>query len=101
MQYCTFDIFLVKISLELKLAPAPDLFYSICMMCNGRFIWEILYGAHMDVPRWVPDESLLQNPHRSHMGCPYRTHIITHLGPIWVPYSLLAGSGPRRVDVLP
>ena len=49
------------------------------------------YGAHMDVPRWVPDESLLQNPHRSHMGCPYRTHIITHLGPIWVPYSLLAG----------
>ena len=50
------------------------------------------YGAHMDVPRWVPDESLLQNPHRSHMGCPYRTHIITHLGPIWVPYSLLAGS---------
>ena len=25
------------------------------------------------------------------MGCPYRTHIITHLGPIWVPYSLLAG----------
>ena len=60
-------------------------------MCDGRFIWEILYGAHMDVPRWVPDESLLQNPHRSHMGCPYRTHIITHLGPIWVPYSLLAG----------
>ena len=49
------------------------------------------YGAHMDVPRWVPDESLLQNPHRSHMGCPYRTHIITHLGPIWVLYSLLAG----------
>ena len=44
----------------------------------------------MDVPRWVPDESLLQNPHRSHMGCPYRTHIITHLGPIWVPHSLLA-----------
>ena len=49
------------------------------------------YGAHMDVPRWVPDESLLQNPYQSHMGCPYRTHIITHLGPIWVPYSLLAG----------
>ena len=45
----------------------------------------------MDVPRWVPDESLLQNPHRSHMGSPYRTHILTHLGPIWVPYSLLAG----------
>ena len=79
---------------ELKLAPAPNLFYSICMMCDGRFICEILYGAvwgHMDVPRWVPDESLLQNPHRSHMGCPYRTHIITHLGSIWVPYSLLAG----------
>ena len=56
----------------------------------GNSIWGP-YGAHMDVPRWVPDESLLQNPRRSHMGCPYRTHIITHLGPIWVPYSLLAG----------
>ena len=56
----------------------------------GNSIWGP-YGANMDVPRWVPDESLLQNPHRSHMGCPYRTHIITHLGPIWVPYSLLAG----------
>ena len=49
------------------------------------------YGSHMDVPRWVLDESLLHNPHESHMGCPYRTHIITHLGPIWVLYSLLAG----------
>ena len=49
------------------------------------------YGSHMDVPRWVPDESLLQNPYQSHMGSPYRTHIITHLGPIWVLYSLLAG----------
>ena len=57
----------------------------------GNSIWGP-YGAHMDVPRWVPDESLLQNPHRSHMGCPYRTHIITHLGPIWVPYSLLTGT---------
>ena len=56
----------------------------------GNSIWGP-YGAHMDVPRWVPDESLLQSPHRSHMGCPYRTHIITHLGPIWVPHSLLAG----------
>ena len=56
----------------------------------GNSIWGP-YGAHMDVPRWVPDESLLQNPHRSHMGCPYRTHINTHMGPIWVPYSLLAG----------
>ena len=56
----------------------------------GNSIWGP-YRAHMDVPRWVPDESLLQNPHRSHMGCPYTTHIITHLGPIWVPYSFLAG----------
>ena len=50
-----------------------------------------LYGSNMDVPRWVPDESLLQNPHQSHMGCPYRTHTITHLGPKWVLYCLLAG----------
>ena len=56
----------------------------------GNSIWGP-YGAYMDVPRWVPDESLLQNTHGSHMGCQYRTHIITHLGPIWVPYSLLAG----------
>ena len=46
----------------------------------GNSIWGP-YGAHIDVPRWVPDESLLQNPHRSHMGCQYRSHIITHLGP--------------------
>ena len=61
-------------------------------------MWPILvpYGSHMDVPRWVPDESLLQNPHQSHMGCPYRTHIITHLGPIWVLYYLLAGLLPSR-----
>ena len=50
------------------------------------------YCSHMEVRRWVPDESLLQNPHRSHMGCPYRTHIIIHLGPIWFLYSLLAGN---------
>ena len=56
----------------------------------GKFYMGPVWG-HMDVPRWVPDESLLQNPHLSHMGCPYRTHIITHVGPIWVPYSLLAG----------
>ena len=56
----------------------------------GNSIW-VPYGSHLDVPRWVPDESLLQNPHRSHMGCPYRTHIITHLRSIWVLYSLLAG----------
>ena len=57
----------------------------------------VLYGSHMDVPRWVPDESLLQNPHQSHMGCPYRTHIVTHLGPIWVLYSLLAGIFPEKI----
>ena len=66
----------------------------------GSSIWGP-YGAHMDVPRWVPDESLLQNPHRSHMGCPYRTHIITHLGPIRVPYSLLAGYGSNTLGLGP
>ena len=61
----------------------------------GNSIWGP-YGAHTDVPRWVPDESPLQNPHWSYMGCPYRTHIITHLRPIWVPYSLLAGKLSRN-----
>ena len=53
VQYCTFDIFLVKdiIVQELKLAPVPNLFYSICMMCDGRFIWEILYGCAQMGPR--------------------------------------------------
>ena len=27
------------------------------------------------------------------MGCPCRTHINTHLGPMWVLYILLAGKG--------
>ena len=30
------------------------------------------------------------------MGCPYRTHINTHLGPMWVLYFLLAGSLAER-----
>ena len=99
LQYCTFDIFLVKILYHIKLAIAPNLFYSICMMCDGYGLYGkfymgpilVPYGSHMDVPRWAPDESLLQNPHQSHLGCPYKTNIITHLGPIWVLYSLLAG----------
>ena len=36
-----------------------------------------LNGTGVDILMWVYPE--------------YRTHIITHLGPIWVPYSLLAG----------
>ena len=37
----------------------------------------------MALPMWVPHESL--------MGFPYRTHINTHLGPMLVLYFLLAG----------
>ena len=100
MQYCALDIILKYIIVkELKLATVPNLFYSICMMCDGCGLYGkfymgpmlVPYGSYMDMPRWVTDESLLQNPHQSHMGCPYRTHIITHLGPIWGLYYLHAG----------
>ena len=49
------------------------------------------YSSHMTLPMWVQHGTLLQIPHESLMGCPYRTHINTHLGPMWVLYCLLAG----------
>ena len=45
----------------------------------------------MALPMWVQHGTLLQIPHESLMGCPCRTHINTHLGPMWVLYFLLAG----------
>ena len=32
------------------------------------------------------------------MGCQYRAHINTHLGPMWVLYFLLAGSAGDRLN---
>ena len=49
------------------------------------------YGSHIALPMWVQHGTMLQIPHESLMGCPYRTHINTHLGPMWVLYFLLAG----------
>ena len=49
------------------------------------------YSSHMALPMWVQNGPVLQIPHGSRMGCPYRTHINTHLGPMWVLYFLLAG----------
>ena len=49
------------------------------------------YSSHMALPMWVKHGTLLQIPHESLMGCPCRTHINTHLGPMWVLYFLLAG----------
>ena len=49
------------------------------------------YGSHIALPMWVQHRTMLQIPHESLMGCPYRTHINTHLGPMWVLYFLLAG----------
>ena len=46
-------------------------------------------NSHL-VPIW-PTWNLVQIPHESLMGCPYMTHINTHLGPMWVLYFLLAG----------
>ena len=44
------------------------------------------YSSHMALPMWVQHGTLLQIPHESLMGCPCRTHINTHLGPMWVLY---------------
>ena len=49
------------------------------------------YGSHIALPVWVQHGTMLQIPHESLMGYPYRTHINTHLGPMWVLYFLLAG----------
>ena len=49
------------------------------------------YSSHMALPMWVQHGTLLQIPHESLIGCPCRTHINTHLGPMWVLYFLLAG----------
>ena len=49
------------------------------------------YSSHMALPMWVQHGTLLQIPHESLMGCPCRTHINTHLGPMWDLYFLLAG----------
>ena len=49
------------------------------------------YSSHMALPMWVQRGTMLQIPHESLMGCPYRTHKNTHLWPMWVLYLLLAG----------
>ena len=49
------------------------------------------YSSHMALLMWVQRGNMLQIPHESLMGCPYRTHINTHLWPMWVVYLLLAG----------
>ena len=49
------------------------------------------YSSHTALPMWVQHGTMLQIPHESLMGCPYRTHINTHLWPMWVLYLLLAG----------
>ena len=48
-----------------------------------------LYG----LPMSVLYGTVLQNPCQSHMGCPYWTHIKSHIGPLLVLYYLLAGEG--------
>ena len=39
---------------------------------------------HMGLSMWVPDRAWLQIPY----GMP---HIESHIGPMWVPYALMAG----------
>ena len=59
------------------------------------------YSSHMALPMWVQRGTMLQIPHESLMGCPYRTHINTHLWPMWVLYLLLAGKLPRTRYLTP
>jgi len=55
----------------------------------GSYMGPTLYSsgaAHMD-----PHGAMLHPLYGSLMGSPYGTHIETHVGPIWVPYTLFAG----------
>ena len=52
-------------------------------------IWGSHTVTHMGLPMWGPHGTVLQIPSQSHMGCPYRTHIKFHMGPLLVPYLLL------------
>ena len=46
---------------------------------------------HLGQPIWDPHGAMLHPLYGSLMGSPYGTHIETHVGPIWVPYTLFAG----------
>ena len=54
------------------------------------------YSSHIALPMWVQHGTMLQIPHESLMGCPYRTHINIHLWPMWVLYLLLAGNNNNK-----
>ena len=56
------------------------------------------YSSHMALPMWVQRGTMLQIPHESLMGCAYRTHINTHLWPMWVLYLLLAGKRLNKTE---
>ena len=58
------------------------------------------YSSYMALPMWVQHGTLLQITHESLMGCPCRTHINTHLGPMWVLYFLLAEGLPMHWPLL-
>ena len=71
------------------------LFFFFCfffLKIIAGYFFSILdpYSSHMVLSIWVQHGIMLQIPHESLMGYPYRTHINTHLGPKWVLYFLLA-----------
>ena len=43
--------------------------------------------------------TVLQSPSQSHMGCPYWTHIKSHMGPLLVLYYLLAGTRENNFGI--
>lgn len=45
----------------------------------------------MGLPIWDPRGTQLHSPYGSHVYNPYGTHVGAHMGPIWVPYRMLAG----------
>ena len=54
------------------------------------------FVTHIGLPLCVPHETVLQIPSQSHMGCPYRAHIKSHIGPLWVLYFADAPHGFRK-----
>ena len=47
-------------------------------------LYHLFYFIYMGQPIW--------DPYGTRLHCPYGSHMGAHMGPIWVPYRLLAGS---------
>ena len=51
--------------------------------------YHLFYFVYMGQPIW--------DPYGTRLHCPYGSHMGAHMGPIWVPYRLLAGFFKRQI----